>query len=519
MNDSELRSGNSPLGSVSADNLPEAIISFARDGSVKDANAAAESLFGCDRGALCELSVDSLIPGLQERLVSGESHDPKGAPMTESDQFALSAYCRQNRAIPVSVRAGKHGEGELFVAAIREQPLDVVQLNAIFEHSQDGIYLIDPEEYRILEVNPHACEMLGYGREEIIGESAALIHPEEMEQLKVFFGEVLEYGYAKSDYLHCRQRNGHDLSVEVSASLADVSNIGAIVAMVRDVTERKELEARLSRLASLPQENPNPVVELDLSGNVTFVNEAANEVFPLLWKLGGFHPFCAGTTSAVKHLLSEGHKSADFQVEIGGASYAQKITVSSEDNLVRIYATDLTAHKRSEQLQRRLEISEAIKRATLDTVVRLARAAEYRDEDTGAHNERIGRYSAAIARQLDLGEESEELILHGAPMHDVGKIAIPDRILLKNGRLTTEEMSEMKNHTLYGAKLLGEGHSELLKIAERIALSHHEKWDGSGYPNGLTGEHIDINGRIVAVADVFDALRSKRPYKEPFIWF
>ena len=149
-----------------------------------------------------------------------------------------------------------------------------------------------------------------------------------------------------------------------------------------------------------------------------------------------------------------------------------------------------------------------------EMITRLSRAAEFRDPETGAHIQRMAHYSNLIAKQLGLPQEEQELILRAAPMHDVGKIAIPDRILLKPGRLDEAEFKIMKTHAEKGWEILRQSKSHLLDAAAVIARSHHEKLDGSGYPQGLAGEAIPLHGRIVAVADVFDALTSERPYKK-----
>ncbi|MEW5722562.1 MAG: two-component system response regulator [Thermodesulfobacteriota bacterium] len=157
-----------------------------------------------------------------------------------------------------------------------------------------------------------------------------------------------------------------------------------------------------------------------------------------------------------------------------------------------------------------------ITKASLETIHRLSRAAEYKDEDTGAHILRMSHYSALVARRMGLNDTTVERILYAAPMHDVGKIGIPDHILLKPGRLNPEEWVVMKRHTTIGGAILEEAEGGFIKLGEVIALTHHEKWDGSGYPRGLKGREIPLAGRIVAIADVFDALMSKRPYKEAF---
>lgn len=158
--------------------------------------------------------------------------------------------------------------------------------------------------------------------------------------------------------------------------------------------------------------------------------------------------------------------------------------------------------------------AEQLKQAHVDLVHRLGRAAEYKDTDTGEHIARMSQYSKLLALEFGMGEQQAELLRQAAPMHDVGKIGIPDAILLKPGRLTPDEFDHMKQHAAIGAQILANSSSPLLQLAHKLALEHHEKWDGSGYPNGLKGEQISVEGRIVAIADVFDALTSKRPYKE-----
>ncbi len=157
-----------------------------------------------------------------------------------------------------------------------------------------------------------------------------------------------------------------------------------------------------------------------------------------------------------------------------------------------------------------------VKDLSLETIYRLSRAAEYRDEDTGLHLQRMSRYAEAIAREMGFGEQTAELLLYASPMHDVGKIGVPDNILLKNGKLDSKEWDVMKSHTELGGLILEGSKNPSIQLATTIALTHHEKWDGTGYPKGLKGNDIPIEGRITAIADVFDALTTRRPYKEAF---
>ena len=191
------------------------------------------------------------------------------------------------------------------------------------------------------------------------------------------------------------------------------------------------------------------------------------------------------------------------------------LKVKAYNDHMRNYQKELEAEvaKRTEQLQQAFE---KIKTASLDTIYRLSRAAEYKDQETGAHILRMSHYAVVVAQQMGLDEKTMESILYAAPMHDVGKIGIPDHILLKPGKLDPDEWQVMKQHTVIGAKILQGSDAEFIKLAEVIALNHHEKWDGSGYPNGFKGSDIPLAGRITAIADVFDALTSKRPYKPAF---
>jgi putative two-component system response regulator len=153
--------------------------------------------------------------------------------------------------------------------------------------------------------------------------------------------------------------------------------------------------------------------------------------------------------------------------------------------------------------------------ARLEVLERLATASEYRDDDTGEHAQRVGRTSALILSALGRPPDDVELIRHGATLHDIGKIGVPDAILLKRGRLTPLEYEAMKVHVEVGSRILSGSRSPLLRLSEEIAVSHHEKWDGTGYPAGLSGDGIPLSGRAVALADAFDAMTHERPYRSP----
>ncbi len=206
-------------------------------------------------------------------------------------------------------------------------------------------------------------------------------------------------------------------------------------------------------------------------------------------------------------------------LELGAVDYLTK-PVNSLIVKARV-RTHLNLYKQKQHLEylvkeRTDEIhmkAEELKDTRFEIINRLGIAAEYKDNETGNHVKRMSDYSCCIAAGLNKTEYFIDVLRNASPMHDVGKIGIPDSILLKKGPLTSEEFSIMKTHSKIGHKIIGEHSSDILRIAASVALTHHERWDGKGYPNNLKESEIPLEGRIVSIADVFDALTSKRPYK------
>jgi len=201
---------------------------------------------------------------------------------------------------------------------------------------------------------------------------------------------------------------------------------------------------------------------------------------------------------------------ADF-ADIYQSEKAKRVELERKNRQIARYADDLKS-----TLNDLKSAHTELQDSYLDTIQRLVMAAEYRDEDTAKHIVRIGKYCQLIAQKLDYSPEDIEKLYYASALHDIGKIGIPDVILNKPGRLTPGEFDVIKSHTSIGGRILSGSRSEILKLGERIALSHHEKWNGTGYPLGLKESDIPLEGRIVAIADVFDALTSERQYKKAF---
>ncbi len=200
-------------------------------------------------------------------------------------------------------------------------------------------------------------------------------------------------------------------------------------------------------------------------------------------------------------------------LEMGAVDYIIK-PVSPPIVMVRV-RTQLALYDQNRELEHKVQQRTAeLHQSRLEIIHRLGRAAEYKDNQTGMHVIRMSHYARIIAQTISANRAWVELIYNAAPMHDIGKIGTPDAILQKSGKLDEKEWGVMRKHPEIGVEIIGDNPSELLQMAKEIALGHHEKWDGSGYPAGLKGESIPLSARIVSLADVFDALTTERPYKQ-----
>lgn len=431
--------------------------------------------------------------------------------------------------------------------ALQRQHRGEAIISGILQSALDAIIVID-KAGMVVEWNPSAEQIFGYERTEVIGQSlGSLIIPEELrashaQGMTRFFetgeGPVL----GRRIEVSALRRGGQVFPCELTVTPMEIDGVSIFTAYLRDLTEQRAADEAVitshNLLRAVVDTVPESIFVKDLSGRYVMMNAAgANVIGMPVEHILGRNDWELFPTETAAHSARQ-----DDLVWASGEPLQYEATLELNDGTYRSFLStrsvyrdahgevqgligavvDITASKTMErelqaknaELQAHIQTrTEELEEARLEMLERLARAAEHRDEDTGEHVHRVARTSMGIAAELGLSQAEIELIGRASPLHDVGKIGVPDGILLKPGKLTAEEFEVVKTHTVIGASILEHGRSALIQAAQEIALTHHERWDGSGYPQRLAGERIPLWGRIVAVADVFDALASERPYK------
>lgn len=299
--------------------------------------------------------------------------------------------------------------------------------------------------------------------------------------------------------------------------------------LARVELERQDAVARGLHLAALVDASNDAIVSFDAAGMIRTWNRAAQDLYGYAEdEIAGRSvtilcpPARVGEQRRLLEAVAGGEVSIEFDTQrrhkdgslLDVSVTSSRIIVDGSLSGFCAVTHDIGARVRSRSRleQRVLTGADDLARSRAETLHGLALAAEYHDRETALHTERVGRAAAQLSARLGFAASFVALIGEAAPLHDLGKIGIPDSILLKPGRLTTAEFESMKQHTVLGSKLLAGSDCELLRLAGQIALTHHERWNGTGYPAGLAGEAIPIAGRIVAVVDAFDAMMHVRPY-------
>ncbi len=371
-----------------------------------------------------------------------------------------------------------------------------VRARAVLENVAEGI--VTATEAGVIEsVNPSALRQFGYDHEaEMIGQPFASVVGERTG----------------------RRKDGSTFPMELGMSQMQIDGSTYTIGSVHDITGRSQ---RFERDRVAFEEAPIGSVITSRDGRIERVNQAICEMTGrtseqlLGRRLSELaHPADRPASAAALAALVNGatgtRRFEGRYLRHGGEVIEASVAVSAirddHQEVIQLFTQieDVTAARRT---------TRELEQAQFEMLARLAGAAELHDDDTGRHTHRVGELSVNIAARLGLPASVLELVPLAAVLHDVGKIAIPDAILSKRGKLTAQEFDLVKTHTTVGAEMLSGSTFDLVATAEEIALTHHEKWDGSGYPAGLSGDAIPITGRIVAVADVFDALTHVRPYK------
>ncbi|MBB5365309.1 PAS domain S-box protein [Deinococcus humi] len=473
-----------------------------------------------------------------------------GAPLISPDGHKLGTLCildTQARAglTPEECQTLQHLAASVVSELELRQTLTTLARResvhaAVLQASLDAIIVMD-HRGQITEWNPAAERLFGYQRSEVLGQNLSdhIIPEGQRAAHRRGLTHYLQTGegpfLGKRLHLSALRRDGQVFPCELSVHALEVPGERLFTASLRDLTELRTaqdaLETSHQLLQTVIDTVPETIFVKDLARRYTMINPAgAAQLGRTAAEILGrsdeeLFPEIAATAARLRdeQVLTQA-RALSYEVTDQLSSGAYRTFLSKKmpawghdgqlNGLIGV-AIDITERKVTETTVRNhnAALTARAQAAQLEVLDRLTRAAEYRDDETGEHMLRVARTAAGIARELGLSEGQVQLIERTAPMHDIGKIGVPDGILLKPGRLTAEEFETVKTHCLIGSNILSGGQSPLVVMAEEIARTHHERWDGSGYPHGLSGDAIPISGRIVAVADVLDALTTVRPYK------
>jgi len=447
-----------------------------------------------------------------------------------SQQYKRVSRTRQLARLRASERASKEPAAAADSATLERA------IVALTESASDGVITATLEGI-LTGWSEGAERMFGYSREEIIGKNLLMLSPLERDQEASGFHETVKAGRRGEVETERVAKDGHLLKVRISMApiLDDEGEVAGGIGIYRDLTEQRATEEALrvseQRYHSVVEALNEGVTMRSSDGRMLAFNKSAARILGVsAEKLGESTPDrpiasyihedgspFLGDEEPVAVSLRTGEPQTGVIMGVAGADGSVRWISVNSAPLVRPGEQEPYASVASFTDITELRITlEELRTARLEDLKRLALVGEYRDDDTNQHTERVAHTAELVALELGLSSELVARIHSAAALHDVGKIGIPDKILLKPGRLTAEEFELMKTHTAVGGRILGESDFPILQMATEIAVSHHEHWDGSGYPSRLKGEAIPLTGRIIAVADAFDAMTHARPYKSAY---
>ncbi|MHB8491002.1 MAG: HD domain-containing phosphohydrolase [Solirubrobacteraceae bacterium] len=414
-----------------------------------------------------------------------------------------------------------------------ERMLDTITL---LEMPGDGLIGASPDE-RIVSWSAGAKAIFGYTRDEVIGRPTTMLSPPgRSDQASAFFARARGGETVPPTEVKRVHKDGRELTLRLSVTPVHGENgdVMAVVAALRDITAERgayeELRESEERYRAVVESLSEGIIVADRDGRVVAFNSNAvhmagmtpntlSEARPeqpgveLIREDGSPLP---SEETPIMLSLSTGQPHAGVVLGARAPDGSVRWLVANSAPLRRSGETEPYAAAGSfMDITRYRKAVSDLAADRVEDLKRLALVCEYRDDSTSRHTERVGRTAGLLAAQLKLDGEMVRAIGRAAPLHDVGKVGIPDSILLKPGALTAEERTTMQTHITIGARILGASDFAVLRLAMEIALTHHERWDGGGYPNGLRGEDIPVSGRIVAVADAFDAMTHERAYRRP----
>jgi putative two-component system response regulator len=411
-----------------------------------------------------------------------------------------------------------------------------LELVALSESASDGV-IAATLAGTLTGWSEGAEQMFGYSRAEAIGKSLLMLSPSDRAEESIALHDAVRAGERFELETERVAKDGRVLKVRISGApiLDDDGEVSGGIGIYRDLSEQRSTEEALraseQRYHAVVEALTEGVVTQDGEGHVLTANKSAQRILGLSEEelLGSYShgPMISLIHEDGSPFLGHEHP-AMVSIRTGEPQSGVIMGVGRADGSYRWISMNTAAVANLDTSRPPVAVSsftditelrstlEALEAARVEDLKRLALVGEYRDDDTNQHTERVAHTAELLASELGLDRDLISTIHSAAALHDVGKIGIPDRILLKPGKLTEEEFDFMKTHTAIGGRILGESDVPILKMATEIAVSHHEHWDGTGYPSRLRGEAIPITGRIIAVADAFDAMTHARPYKEAF---